>query len=437
MIKYYKLLVVSILLAFGFSEVVFSQCTSAGTQYPSVTFTPACTGAAETISTCVFAGEYSLINVVAGRIYTFATCGGASYDTQLTLFNNAGLGFLAYNDDGCGAQSTITWTATFTGVVRLKLNLYNCVTNSTCTSVFVTCTVPVGCTYTVPFTGSNTITTGSGTICDHAGTGNYSNSANGYTVINPVGACQSVRLTFTQFTTEGGYDYVTIFDGVGTGGTILYGPTSGSPGLPTITSISGPLTIRFTSDGSVVYAGFSANISNVAAPASTLGSVSNPGPINFCDACGRFWTNRHCYLGLGKQQWCMEQQLADWHKFWHMLFSQKDFQQRWQCRPDSIPREQCRLRSSHFWHDFDRQPMERSSNSASNLCRKLLCECGTTYNYPDSHISHFDQQKRHGCLLQWFLWWNLSWFGYCARQFDNSIGHHHRTNIDDQLFCAL
>jgi hypothetical protein len=316
MIKYYKLLVVSILLAFGFSEVVFSQCTSAGTQYPSVTFTPACTGAAETISTCVFAGEYSLINVVAGRIYTFATCGGASYDTQLTLFNNAGLGFLAYNDDGCGAQSTITWTATFTGVVRLKLNLYNCVTNSTCTSVFVTCTVPVGCTYTVPFTGSNTITTGSGTICDHAGTGNYSNSANGYTVINPVGACQSVRLTFTQFTTEGGYDYVTIFDGVGTGGTILYGPTSGSPGLPTITSISGPLTIRFTSDGSVVYAGFSANISNVAAPASTLGSVSNPGPINFCDPGGNFVTPVVVSGQTGTVTWDWGSNNGVWNNNW-------------------------------------------------------------------------------------------------------------------------
>ena len=41
------------------------------------------------------------------------------------------------------------------------------------------------CTYTVPYSGNNSIVASSGNICDHAGTGNYSNNANGYTVINP------------------------------------------------------------------------------------------------------------------------------------------------------------------------------------------------------------------------------------------------------------
>ncbi len=58
----------------------------------------------------------------------------------------------------------------------------------------------------VPFTGSNSITTCSGTIQDHAGSANYSPNANGYTVINPSVAGNNVSLTFTQFATESSYD---------------------------------------------------------------------------------------------------------------------------------------------------------------------------------------------------------------------------------------
>ncbi|MBK8472281.1 MAG: CUB domain-containing protein [Sphingobacteriales bacterium] len=145
------------------------------------------------------------------------------------------------------------------------MNRYYCTTQSTCAPVTIQLiSLPLTCTYTVPYSGSNSITTNSGAICDHAGTADYSNGANGYTVIYPSNTNSLIRLAFNQFTTEGSYDFVTIFDGVGVGGTILYGPTSGSPGLPTVTSLSGPLTIRFTSDGSVVYAGFNATISNIA-----------------------------------------------------------------------------------------------------------------------------------------------------------------------------
>ena len=54
---------------------------------------------------CVQGGQYALINVVTGNTYTFSTC-GASFDTQITLYNNAGGGSLGYNDDFCGLQST-------------------------------------------------------------------------------------------------------------------------------------------------------------------------------------------------------------------------------------------------------------------------------------------------------------------------------------------
>ena len=119
------------------------------------------------------------------------------------------------------------------------------------------------CDYNVPFTGSESISTASGSICDHAGWGiDYSDHANGFTVINPAVSGQMVRLTFTHFETESGYDFVNIFDGVGIGGTLLWSG-SGTSMPPIITSSTGSLTIQFTSDHSQVRKGFRALISNV------------------------------------------------------------------------------------------------------------------------------------------------------------------------------
>jgi hypothetical protein len=125
---------------------------------------------------------------------------------------------------------------------------------------------PPSCDYNVPYTGSNSITASSGFICDHAGWGtDYSNSANGYTVINAASAGDLVRLNFTHFALEGCCDYVRVFDGTGTGGTELWSGF-GTTLPPEITSTIGPLTIQFTSDGSVVNQGFRAQISNIAPP---------------------------------------------------------------------------------------------------------------------------------------------------------------------------
>ncbi|MBK9453139.1 MAG: CUB domain-containing protein [Bacteroidetes bacterium] len=345
-----------------------AQCSCAATDYASINVAGWTVGQTGTITTCQFGGERSTIfNTVAGAVYRISTC-GAAYDTQLSIYTT-GCTFVAYNDDNgpaCGGVAASVQFASPGGNLYSVMNQYYCSTNTTCTNVTITLVSLPGptCNYVVPATGNNSITASSGNICDHAGTGNYSNSVDGYTVIYPPSACQSIRLTFSQFVTEGSFDFVTIYDGVGTGGPILFGPTSGSPALPTVTSISGPITIRFNSDGSVVYAGFSAAISVVAAPASTLGSVSNPGPINFCDP-GEILSHRdgirangNRYLGLGQQQRCLEQQLAHRHKFRDMLFSQKDLQQRWQCGPHPVPREQCRLCGRDVGHHFDREPME-------------------------------------------------------------------------------
>jgi hypothetical protein len=141
------------------------------------------------------------------------------------------------------------------------------------------CVTGIAPEYTVPSTGNNSITTCSGNLYDNGGSaGNYVNNSDGYTVINPSIAGNYSRVS-GSITTEGGYDYLTIYDGVGTSGTILWGGNPHGTGtncttfaVPTITSLSGSLTVRFYADVSNVCSGF-----NLAISCST-----SPGVISYC-----------------------------------------------------------------------------------------------------------------------------------------------------------
>jgi hypothetical protein len=117
-----------------------AQCPNDNT-LNSAGATPACPGSITV--PCVQGGQYVLVNVVAGNTYTFSTCGGATWDTQITLYNNAGGGALGYNDDACGLQSTVTWTASFTGQLRVLVDRYNCANQNSCAALNIQCTAPV------------------------------------------------------------------------------------------------------------------------------------------------------------------------------------------------------------------------------------------------------------------------------------------------------
>ncbi|MBK8341345.1 MAG: T9SS type A sorting domain-containing protein [Flavobacteriales bacterium] len=113
--------------------------------------TPPCPGS--TTVPCVQGGQYVLVNVVAGNTYTFSTC-AATFDTEITLYNNAGGGSIGYNDDACGAvgfQSTVTWTATFTGQLRVLVDAFPCATNAICAPLVIACSPPPAgdCIYTL------------------------------------------------------------------------------------------------------------------------------------------------------------------------------------------------------------------------------------------------------------------------------------------------
>mgnify|MGYP000325939265 CR=1 FL=1 len=112
-----------ILIVFStLSNYAFNQC-SGGTL--SGTLTP--TAVYQTVS--VTNGNYYNVNVSCGSSYNFTFCssgGNAAWDTQITILDNTGVTTLAYNDDNCGFQSNVSYTATSTGTIRVLISLYFC-----------------------------------------------------------------------------------------------------------------------------------------------------------------------------------------------------------------------------------------------------------------------------------------------------------------------
>lgn len=104
------------------SHYAFNQCsggTLSGTLMPAAGY--------QTVS--VTNGNYYNVNVSCGSSYNFTFCsngGSAAWDTQITILDNTGVTTLAYNDDNCGLQSNVSYTATSTGTIRVLISLYSC-----------------------------------------------------------------------------------------------------------------------------------------------------------------------------------------------------------------------------------------------------------------------------------------------------------------------
>ena len=101
-----------------------------------------------------------------------------------------------------------------------------------------------------------TFNASSGTITDNSGSSDYQNNMTCEKLIQPTGG-GTITLTFTAFSTEASYDLVRVYAGSTTSAPLL-GTFSGSTLPPVLTSSGGSMLIRFTTDGSVVAAGWSA-----------------------------------------------------------------------------------------------------------------------------------------------------------------------------------
>jgi len=129
-----------VLLSIFFWSLSFSQCSYNNTFIQNVT--PTCPG--NVTVNCMNSGEYFSMDILQGNLYTISTCGSSSFDSQLTVYDNTGTTSLAYNDDACGVQSTVSFIAAGNGSVHVLLDRYNCNNGGgSCMDVTINCDEPV------------------------------------------------------------------------------------------------------------------------------------------------------------------------------------------------------------------------------------------------------------------------------------------------------
>jgi len=133
-------------------ECLSGGCSNFNSNYPSGTFSTT-VSTWTTVSSCIYGGEYAFYNVTSGNTYEWTQCtadgGACSFDGQLTLWDQAGTTAYCFSDTYCGDDAKIRWTATFTGVVRVLVSKYNCLNQSTCTTLRWRLDVPQ-CSITCP-----------------------------------------------------------------------------------------------------------------------------------------------------------------------------------------------------------------------------------------------------------------------------------------------
>ena len=127
-------------------------------------------------------------------------------------------------------------------------------------------------TYTMGISGSDTLTSCGIFISDNGGpNGDYANSCNYTLVVFPSETDSVVSISGT-FDGESTFDYLSVYNGVGTDDNnllqkVISGATGNVVTFGPLNSTTGPLTLLFHSDGSVVRPGFMAQISCVEPPA--------------------------------------------------------------------------------------------------------------------------------------------------------------------------
>ena len=106
--------------------------------------------------------------------------------------------------------------------------------------------------------------------------GDYSSNCNSYLTIYPETTSSLVAVSGTC-STESCCDYLRVYDGVGASGTLLGEYKGENLTVPTHVSTSGPITLYFYSDNSIMKSGFALNVSCVSntCPVPTNLTISN------------------------------------------------------------------------------------------------------------------------------------------------------------------
>ncbi|MBK8498168.1 MAG: T9SS type A sorting domain-containing protein [Flavobacteriales bacterium] len=177
--------------------------------YPSATYTPLCTGAAEDITTCAYAGEYSNVQLTAGTLYTFSS----SVADYITISNAGGTTALATG------FSPVNYTPGSSAVYRFYTHTSGpptCGIQASCRSRRVSCTAPAvdPCTVTTAAAacGTTQVTSLSGaafwtsqTLCGFGRTGKEKI----YTYVPPVTGNYSLTITANSYNNYSAFVWAT------------------------------------------------------------------------------------------------------------------------------------------------------------------------------------------------------------------------------------
>lgn len=257
------LILLTFILSIG-SYIGYSQCSNFGSNYPTGNFTT--TSDWTTVSTTIYASEWAYYNLTGGVNYEWSTCpgdgGGNTWDSQLTLWNNVGNGYYAYNDDYCGTSSKIGWTASTTTTVQVLLSRYNC----TITTLYENPSNTIVWRATPP---SGTITTSTTSVCQ-AGSVTFTATNTSPTSVN--GFTPSFR--YFEYNWDGN-----TWSGLVLSTSTPYNWTSSYPGhILNVRAVFG--------NGSVL--GYSSTVSVRVDAASSYGTLNTSGPVKFCSSDSSF-----------------------------------------------------------------------------------------------------------------------------------------------------
>ncbi|WP_329805753.1 GEVED domain-containing protein [Flavobacterium facile] len=216
---------------------------------------PACSGAptAGTTTVSPATGSPGSSYTVSASGFTNAT--GLTFQWQYSTTGSGG----PWTNQGSatGTYSNYTATAPALGITTHWRLVVTC-TASAQSANSVTAAFTSVSTQNIPTTGNNTVTCGTNIVLfDNGGNaGDYANSSNGYTVLE-AGLGATINIS-GNYVTESS-DYIKIYNGTGTGGTLL-GTYSGTGSINYTGTAGQTLTVQFTSDSSIVYSGFSLSV---------------------------------------------------------------------------------------------------------------------------------------------------------------------------------
>ena len=129
---------------------------------------------------------------------------------------------------------------------------------------------------------NGTIETCNAFFYDNGGPNNsYGNNKNYTLTFRPASQGSMIGVTFSEFSTEAGYDFLYIYDGSSTSATLI-GQYSGAnnPGQVIATNEEGALTFRFTSDNWTTSSGWAAQVYCVSDEPLSLTVTADPEVIN-------------------------------------------------------------------------------------------------------------------------------------------------------------